>query len=222
MNASSSALIPMPFAALPTRTGRQDRVADAAVEAGVELRVADLLALEVLRQHVVVGLGRGLEQLVAARGDLVGELVRDRDLDLLAALEPLGLAVDEVDVALERVAPRRSRGGAARSCCRTRARSASSAAVGSAFSRSHLLMKKQAARPGRAAERDRRLEARLDAARGVDDEQRPVGGGEALDDLGHEVRVAGRVDERDPGARRARTSRPRGSATAVRFCSSGS
>ena len=31
------------------------------------------------------------------------------------------------------------------------------------------------------------------------DEQRAVGGREAGDDLGHEVRVAGRVDERDPG-----------------------
>ena len=49
----------------------------------------------------------------------------------------------------------------------------------------------------RAAGLDRRLEARLDAARGVHDEQRGVGGVEALDHLGHEVRVAGRVDERD-------------------------
>ncbi len=66
---------------------REDRVADAPVEAGVELGVADLLAVEVLRHHVVVGLGRRLEQLVAAARDLVGELVGDRDLDLLAAVE---------------------------------------------------------------------------------------------------------------------------------------
>ena len=80
------------------------------------------------------------------------------------------------------------------------ARSASSAAVGSAFSRSLLLMKKQAAVPVDAAERDGLLEARLDAARGVDDEDRAVGGREALDDVGDEVRVAGRVDQRDPRA----------------------
>ena len=69
------------------------------MEAGVELGVADLLAVEVLGHHVVVGLGGGLEELVAAARDLVGELVGDRDLDLLAALERVGLAVDEVDVA---------------------------------------------------------------------------------------------------------------------------
>ena len=69
------------------------------MEAGVELGVADLLLGQVLLEHVVVGLGRRLEQLVAAARDLVGELVRDRDLDLGAALEPVGLAMDEVDVA---------------------------------------------------------------------------------------------------------------------------
>ena len=82
---------------------RQDRVADAAVEAGVELGVADLLALEVLGQDVVVGLGGGLEELVAAEGDLGLQLGRDRDLDLLLAVPAVGLAVDEVDVAGERV-----------------------------------------------------------------------------------------------------------------------
>ena len=53
-------------------------------------------------------------------------------------------------------------------------------------------------RAGRAAQRDGGLEAGLDAGRGVHDEQRGVGGVEALDHLGHEVGVAGRVDERDP------------------------
>ena len=47
------------------------------MEAGVELRVADLLALEVLGHDVVVGLGRRLEELVAAARDLVRELGRD-------------------------------------------------------------------------------------------------------------------------------------------------
>ena len=56
------------------------------------------------------------------------------------------------------------------------ARSASSAAVGSAFSLSHLLMKKHAAVPVDRAERDGLLEARLDAARRVHHEDRAVGG----------------------------------------------
>ena len=69
------------------------------MEARVQLGVADLLAVQVLRHHVVVGLGRRLEELVAAGRDLVGELGRHRDLDLLAAFERIRLAVDEVDVA---------------------------------------------------------------------------------------------------------------------------
>ena len=49
-----------------------------------------------------------------------------------------------------------------------------------------------------ARERDRLLEAGLDTARGVHHQDRAVGRGEALDHVGHEVRVAGRVDQRDP------------------------
>ena len=49
------------------------------------------------------------------------------------------------------------------------------------------------ARPGL----DRGLEAGLDAARRVHDEQGGIGRVEALDHLGDEVRVAGRVDDRD-------------------------
>ena len=77
-------------------------------------------------------------------------------------------------------------------------RSASSAAVGSAFSLSHLLMKKHAAVLVDAAERDRLLEARFDPARRVHDEDRAVGRLEARDDLGDEVEVARRVEDRDP------------------------
>ena len=82
----------------------EDRVADAAVEAGVELLVADLLALEVLRQDVVVGLGGGLEELVAALRDLVGEPSGMGISTSVPAVEPIRLAMDEVDVALERLA----------------------------------------------------------------------------------------------------------------------
>jgi hypothetical protein len=74
------------------------------VEAGVELLVADLLALEVLREDIVVGLGGRLEELVSAQGDLVRHPLRDRDLDLRLAIEAPCLAVDEIDVALEGLA----------------------------------------------------------------------------------------------------------------------
>ena len=176
----------------------EDRVADAAVEAGVELLVADLLALEVLRQDVVVGLGGGLEELVAALRDLVGEAVGDRDLDLRPAVEPIRLAVDEVDVALERLA-RADRDVERRDLV---AEPAPERVERRRRVRVLLvaLVDEEARRPaGRAAQRDARLEPGLDRPRRVGDEQRAVGRGEAADDLGDEVRVAGRVDERDPG-----------------------
>ena len=85
----------------PDEDRREDQFLDSLAEAGLELGVRDLLALEVLGQDVVVRLGGGLQQLVAAGRDLAGKLVRDRDLDLLRTVEPERLAVDEVDVALE-------------------------------------------------------------------------------------------------------------------------
>ena len=167
------------------------------MEARVELGVGDLLLAEVLLEHRVVRLGRGLEQLVAAQGHLVGHLGRDGDLDLLAALEAVRLAVDEVHVAAERVRRADREVERARPCCRRRARSSSSA-------RSRVrvlavaLVEDEAGRGVRGPpDLDRRLQAGLDPARRVHDEQRRVGGVEALDHLGHEVRVAGRVDDRD-------------------------
>ena len=53
-------------------------------------------------------------------------------------------------------------------------------------------------RPGLAAQGDGLFETGLDAGRGIHDEQRPVRGGESLDHLGDEVRVTGRIDQRDP------------------------
>ena len=178
---------------------REDRFLDALAQARLELRVGDLLALEVLGQDVVVGLGGRLEQLVAAGRDLVGEVVGDRDLDLVRAVEPPRLAVDEVDVALERL------GGADRDLERRdlvaeagpqrveRGRRVGVLAVA-------LVDEEAGGGPGRAAEPDGVLEAGLDAAgRGIHHEDRAIGRGEALDHVGDEVRVAGRVDQRDPG-----------------------
>jgi hypothetical protein len=63
------------------------------------------------------------------------------------------------------------------------------------------LVDEEACRGVRApAEADRVLEARLDPAGGVGDEDRPIRRLEAGDDLRDEVEVAGGVDDRDPGA----------------------
>ncbi len=80
------------------RTADQDRRhhagPDGLVQAGLQLCVAYLLALEVLGHHVVVGLGRGFEKLVSPQRDFVGQVGRHRDFDFLAALDLVGLAVD--------------------------------------------------------------------------------------------------------------------------------
>ena len=59
-------------------------------------------------------------------------------------------------------------------------------------------MKKHAARPVERPSDTACLEAGLDAGGGVHHEERAIGGGEALDHVGDEVRVAGRVDQGDP------------------------
>ena len=175
---------------------RQDGVAHAAVEAGVQLLVGDLLALEVLGQDVVVGLGRRLQQLVAAAGDLVGELGRDLDLGALALLPDVRLAMDEVDVAAERVGPAdrqvERRDLVAERCPQRVERGDRVGVLALAAGDDE-----ERRRAGGATQRDSPLGARLDAARRVHREQRPVGGRESLDDLAREVGVAGRVDEGD-------------------------
>ena len=80
------------------------------------------------------------------------------------------------------------------------ARSASSARVGSAFSLSHLLMKKHAAVFALAGEGDGRFQPRLDPAGRVRHQDRAVGGLEARDHLGDEVQVARCVEQRDARA----------------------
>ncbi len=177
---------------------REDRFLDALAQARLELGVRDLLALEVLGQDVVVRLGRGFEQLIAARGDLSGKLVGDRDLDLLRTVEAERLAVDEVDVSLERLrradrqVERRDLGPERRPQRVQRLRRVGVLAVG--------LVDEEAGRGVRGTRlRNGLLEPGLHAARGVHDEDRAVGRGEAFDDLRDEVRVARRVDERDAG-----------------------
>ena len=54
-----------PLGRAPEQHRRQDRLLHALAQAGLEFRVADRLALEVLREDVVIGLRGGLEELVA-------------------------------------------------------------------------------------------------------------------------------------------------------------
>ena len=75
----------MPLTALPTSTGARIAVLDALAQADLELVVGDLLAFEVLGQDVVVGLGGGLEQLVAPAGDLGGQ---SSGIGISTSLEP--------------------------------------------------------------------------------------------------------------------------------------
>ena len=82
---------------------RKDRLLDAFPKARLQLRVADVLAFQVLRQDVVVGFCGGLQQLVPSPVDLPSELVGDRNLGLLLAVPAECLAVDEIDVAGERL-----------------------------------------------------------------------------------------------------------------------
>ena len=156
--------------------------------------VGHLLAVEVLGQDVVVGLGGGLEELVAAAGDLVGHVIGDGDLDFVGAVPAIGLAMDEVDVAAERLGgtdgqlERRDLGAERRTQRVEGGQRIGVLAV--------ALVDEEARRPvGRPTQGHRLFEAGLDTARCVDHEQRPVGGGEALHDLGHEIGIAGRVDE---------------------------
>ena len=173
--------------------GRQDRVAHALVQAGLELGVRYFFALEVLDQHVVVGLGRRLQQLVAALGDFVGHVGRHRLLRALAAFPHICLAVDQVDIALEALRPpdgelewrnlvseRRSQG------------------VEGGEGLSVLTIAAGDHEDGRAAhratQRDRPLSAGLNPARCIHRDQRAIGRREALDHLAGEVGIAGRVD----------------------------
>ena len=171
----------------------QDRLLDALAEAGLQLGVADLLAVEVLGQHVVVGLGGGLEELVAATSHLRLQLGRDRDLGLLLAVPLPGRAMDEIDVAAERLGgPDRevewrdlgAEGRPERVEDRRR--------IGVLAIR---LVDEEAGRPSpRPTLGDGGLQAGLDAAGGIDHEQRAVAGRKAGHDLGHEVGIARGVD----------------------------
>jgi hypothetical protein len=177
---------------------REHAVLDALAQARLELGIGDLLAVEVLDEDVVVGLRGRREELLTASGDLVGQILGDRDLDLRGAVPAVRLAMDEVDVALERL------GGADRDlerrdllAERRAQRVEGSPRVG--VLPVALVDEEARGAPRRAAQADRLLEAGLDARRGVHDEQRPVDRGEALDHVRDEVGIAGGVDERDPG-----------------------
>ena len=176
---------------------REDRLLDALAQAGLQLGVGDLLALEVLGQDVVVCLGGRLEQLVAATRDLGLEAIRDRDLHLGRAVPRPRLAVDQVDIALERLgrADRQLDRGDLLAEARPQGVEGSRRIGVLAVA----LVDEEAGRGvGPARQRDRLLESGFDAGRRIHHQDRAVSRGEALDHVGHEVRVARGVDQRDP------------------------
>ena len=178
---------------------RQHGVLDALVQAQLELLVADLLALEELHQHLVVGVSRGLEQLLAAGRDLVGQGLGDGHLRALAVLVGVGLAVDQVDVAFEGVG---LADGQLERC--DLAAELGAQRVERAGGIGVLALTAGDDEDGRrvagAREAHGVLGAGLDAAGGIHGDQRAISRGEAADDLPHEVRVTGCVDERDVAA----------------------
>ena len=167
--------------------GRQDRFLHALAEARLQLGVGDLLALEVLRQDVVVRLRGGFQELVAAAGHLRLEGGGDRDLDLLAAVRPVGLAMDQVHVPGERLAGAdgdlERRDLVAEGGPQGVERGAGIGVLAIAH------VEEEAGRGvRRPPDRDTLLETRLDAAARIDDIERAVGGVEPRDDLGQRSR----------------------------------
>ncbi len=206
-----------------TRTGARIEVAHAAMKAGLQLGVADLLALEVLGQHIVVRLGRRLEQLVAPASDLVGQVGRNLRLGPLATSprrRPCGGPGRRSPASCR---PCRWPAGAARSCCRTAARSfverGGRIRVLTLAAGDHEESPRCPwARPGDTA---RSMPASTPPEEASIVSSARVGRFEALDHLAGEVGVAGRVDQRDLVTVVVDVATPSES-DCLRFCSSGS
>ena len=173
--------------------------AGALVQRRLDLLVGERLALEVLHHQLVGCLGRGLDQRVASRVLDALELGRDRHLVGLAVLVDGRVLLDHVDVAPERL------GGADRQVDRRdlRAEARLELVEGRVVVRVlavHLVDEHHARQPARVGEPPDLIGSDLDAGRGVDHDDHRVDGRQGLDDIGLEVGVPGRVDERDPDA----------------------
>ena len=197
--ASSRAWSPIPLVALPTSTGaRTDSLTPLrrqASSSGSEISSPSRYFVRTSSSASAAASSSWSRRRATSSVSSAGMA----DLDLLRAVPAPGLAVDEVDVAAERLGradrhlergdlvaergPQRVEGG----------RRVGVLAV--------ALVDEEAGRGvRRSAQGDGLLQAGLDPARGVDRDDRAVGRVEALDDLADEVRVAGGVDEGDPRA----------------------
>ena len=150
-----------------------------------------VLAIEVELEQLVVGLGDGFDQLLAARLDGVGER-RGRLADGGVGAQAR-LAGREVDDAREGVS------GADRDRERDDLHAVALAQRGEHLVEVGVLAvhprdDDEARQPARVGELPGNVGAGLDAGGGVDGDERGVGGGDAADDLADEVEVAGRVD----------------------------
>ncbi len=167
------------------------------LDACLQLGVGDLLALQVLGHHVVVGLGGGLDQLIAAGGDFVRQAGRYRDLGLFPALKLVGLAVDDVHEAGERLSGT-DRHVQGRDLLPERGPELVDRGARVRVLPVALVDEEESRPAGLARHRDRGLESRLYVSGGVHQQDRRVCGRKSLDDLGREVGVSGSVDQLDP------------------------
>ncbi len=165
----------------------------------LDLGVADLLAVEVAGHQLVAGLGRGLDERLAARLLARAHLVGDRHLLWLAGLVDVGVLLDHVDVATERL------GGADRQVDRgdlwpeLGLQPVQHRVVVRVLA-VHLVDEDEAGELPLLGEAPDLLRPDLDSRRRVDHHDRGVDRCQRLDHIGLEVGVAGGVDEGDPGA----------------------
>ena len=180
-------------------------LARALVHRLLDLLVAERLAVEVLHHQLVGGLRGRLHQRLAT-GLLAGaHLVGDRHLLRRAALVDVGVLLDHVDVATERLR------GADRQVDRRdlgpelRLQAVEHRVVVRVLA-VHLVDEDEARQLALLGQPPDLLGADLDPGRRVDHHDRGVDRGQRLDHVGLEVGVAGRVDERDPCAVRLERS----------------
>ena len=172
-------------------------LAGAFVQRGLDLGVRQVLALEVLLHELVGGFRRGLHQRVAARVLDALQLVGDRDLGGLARLVDGGVLLDHVDVAAEPV------GGADGQVDRRDLGPEGGlelvedrVVVG--VLAVHLVDEHEARQPSRIRQPPHLVRPHFDPGTGVDHHDRRVHRCQRFDDVGLEVGVARRVDDRDP------------------------
>ena len=163
MNASSSALMPMPFVALPTSTGAR---IESRTPRWRQVSSSSSLISSPSRYFAITSSSASAAASRSWSRRRATSSASSSGTGISTSLPPsqrVGLAVDEIDVPRERLGLA-DRDVERRDLVPERSRQRVERGGGSAFSRSHLFRKKQAARPVERPRRDRGLEPGLDAA----------------------------------------------------------